>query len=54
HWAHMVVHGTLHLQGYDHIEEQEAAHMEALETGIMEALGFDDPYVLPAETPTDN
>ncbi len=44
HWAHMVVHGTLHLQGYDHIEEQEADQMEALETRILQSLGFDDPY----------
>ncbi|BBP46721.1 endoribonuclease YbeY [Thiosulfatimonas sediminis] len=44
HWAHMIVHGTLHLQGYDHIEEVEALEMENLERDIMHALGFDDPY----------
>lgn len=44
HWAHMVVHGSLHLLGYDHIEDDEAEEMEALETRIMQGLGFDDPY----------
>lgn len=44
HWAHMVVHGSLHLLGYDHIEDEEAEEMEALETQIMQGLGFDDPY----------
>lgn len=44
HWAHLVIHGTLHLQGYDHIDEQEAEKMEALETQIMQQLGYDDPY----------
>jgi len=44
HWAHMVVHGVLHLQGYDHIEHDQAEEMEALETSIMQALGFSDPY----------
>ncbi|MCW8935224.1 MAG: rRNA maturation RNase YbeY [Gammaproteobacteria bacterium] len=44
HWAHMVVHGMLHLQGYDHIEEQDAQQMESLETAIMQQLGFLDPY----------
>lgn len=45
HWAHMVVHGSLHLLGYDHIEDDEAEEMEALETEIMQGLGFDDPYI---------
>ena len=44
HWAHMVVHGTLHLLGYDHIEEQEAEEMESIETKILQKLGFNDPY----------
>lgn len=44
HWAHMIVHGTLHLQGYDHIEDDEAEEMEALEMDIMDALGYDNPY----------
>lgn len=51
HWAHMVVHGTLHLQGYDHIDEQEATQMEQLEIRILHTLGFDDPYTLPADAP---
>ena len=46
HWAHMVVHGVLHLQGYDHIEDDQAEKMEALETRIMQELGFSDPYQL--------
>lgn len=44
HWAHLVVHGTLHLLGYDHIEEQEAEQMESLEIRILHSLGIDDPY----------
>lgn len=44
HWAHMVVHGSLHLLGYDHIEDQEAEEMEALETQIMMDMGYSDPY----------
>jgi probable rRNA maturation factor len=44
HWAHMVVHGMLHLQGLDHIEEAEAEAMEALEIKILAELGFDNPY----------
>lgn len=44
HWAHMVVHGVLHLRGYDHIEDAEAEKMEALETAILSRLGFADPY----------
>ncbi|MCY4177530.1 MAG: rRNA maturation RNase YbeY [Endozoicomonadaceae bacterium] len=44
HWAHMVIHGTLHLLGYDHINEDDALEMETAETQIMCALGFDDPY----------
>ena len=39
HWAHMVVHGTLHLLGYDHIEDDEAEEMESLETEIMQVWG---------------
>ncbi|WP_120510164.1 rRNA maturation RNase YbeY [Photobacterium salinisoli] len=44
HWAHMVVHGSLHLLGYDHIDDEEAEEMEALETEIMQGLGFANPY----------
>ncbi|MEZ8611165.1 rRNA maturation RNase YbeY [Vibrio sp. 10N.222.51.C8] len=46
HWAHMVVHGCLHLLGYDHIEDDEAEEMESLETEIMQSMGFEDPYIL--------
>ncbi|MFZ1574776.1 MAG: rRNA maturation RNase YbeY [Chromatiaceae bacterium] len=44
HWAHMVVHGILHLLGHDHLDEVEAQEMEALETRILEELGFPAPY----------
>lgn len=44
HWAHMLVHGTLHLLGYDHIDDAEAETMEALETKILGGLGFPAPY----------
>jgi probable rRNA maturation factor len=44
HWAHMAVHGTLHLLGFDHIEEEEAAIMEALESTILNGLSFACPY----------
>lgn len=46
HWAHMVVHGTLHLLGFDHIEDDEAAEMEALEVRILAQLGIADPYAI--------
>ncbi|MGP1782612.1 rRNA maturation RNase YbeY [Shewanella frigidimarina] len=44
HWAHMVVHGCLHLLGYDHIEDSEAEEMESLETQLIESLGYTNPY----------
>ncbi len=44
HWAHMTVHGTLHLLGYDHIEDDEARAMEALETEILTSLNYPCPY----------
>ena len=44
HWAHMVVHGMLHLQGYDHVDQASAADMEALETKILDTLGYTNPY----------
>ena len=44
HTAHLVIHGVLHAQGYDHIQNDEAEEMEALETAILSKLGFDDPY----------
>ena len=45
HWAHMTVHGVLHLLGYDHIVDAEAEAMEALETRILAKLGIANPYV---------
>ena len=45
HWAHMLVHGTLHLLGYDHIEDGEADEMEALEIIILNKLGVANPYL---------
>jgi probable rRNA maturation factor len=44
HWAHMLVHGSLHLLGFDHIEDAEAEEMEALETEIITGLGYPAPY----------
>jgi len=44
HWAHMVIHGALHLQGYDHEETGEATAMEAHERSLLAKLGFPDPY----------
>ena len=44
HWAHMVVHGVLHLQGYDHQNSAEAEEMESLERRILAGLGYPDPY----------
>ncbi|KMT65604.1 rRNA maturation RNase YbeY [Catenovulum maritimum] len=44
HWAHMIVHGCLHLLGYDHIEDDEAEIMESMEKRILAQIGFDDPY----------
>lgn len=44
HYAHMTIHAMLHLQGYDHETDTEAAEMEALETGLMLKLHYPDPY----------
>lgn len=44
HWAHMLIHGTLHLLGYDHIREQDAEAMEGIEIAILQKLAIDDPY----------
>jgi probable rRNA maturation factor len=44
HCAHLVVHGVLHLQGYDHVEDADAARMEAHEAAILGRLGYPDPY----------
>ncbi|HCS62926.1 MAG TPA: rRNA maturation RNase YbeY [Cellvibrio sp.] len=44
HWAHMLIHGTLHLVGFDHIDDDEAETMETLETQIVTGLGYPAPY----------
>lgn len=44
HWAHLVIHGCLHLLGYDHIDDDEAETMEALERQLLASLGYPDPY----------
>ena len=44
HWAHMIIHGTLHLLGYDHINDSDAEVMENLEIQILNTLGFANPY----------
>lgn len=44
HWAHLVIHGVLHLQGFDHIHAEEAKEMESLESCLMAELGYHDPY----------
>ena len=45
HYAHLLVHGTLHAQGYDHEEEDEAQEMETIETEVLTSLGYPDPYL---------
>ena len=45
HWAHMVVHGALHLAGYDHEHARDAHVMESLERKLLNALGFPDPWL---------
>jgi probable rRNA maturation factor len=44
HWAHLVIHGVLHLLGHDHQDEKEAVEMEAIEVDLLASLGFSDPY----------
>ena len=44
HWAHLVIHGCLHLLGYDHIENAEAEEMESLERQLLAEIGYPDPY----------
>jgi len=46
HWAHMVIHGCLHLLGYDHIDDDEATEMETLETRLLNELNISDPYLI--------
>lgn len=45
HWAHIITHGVLHLLGYDHIDNQDAEEMEALETALLASWGFANPYI---------
>lgn len=54
HWAHMVIHGMLHLQGYDHVEDTEAEEMESLETRLLAQIGVADPYDQTEETKIDS
>lgn len=49
HWAHIVVHGVLHLCGHDHVADADAMRMQALETAVLAELGIPDPY---GQTPT--
>ena len=44
HWAHIVIHGVLHLLGYDHIKDDDTMTMQALEIKLLATLGFDNPY----------
>lgn len=44
HWAHIIIHGVLHLLGFDHIQDQDAALMEAREIALLAKFGFDNPY----------
>lgn len=44
HWAHMVIHGTLHLLGFDHLTEAEAQEMEGLEVNLLQQMGYANPY----------
>ena len=44
HYAHLVIHGMLHLQGYDHERDDDAASMEAREVALLRDLGYGDPY----------
>lgn len=45
HWAHMVIHGMLHLQGYDHVSESDAEQMEDLEVKLLKKIGVNNPYL---------
>lgn len=45
HWAHLVIHGCLHLIGYDHIHDKDAIKMETVEIQLLEDLGYENPYI---------
>jgi probable rRNA maturation factor len=45
HWAHIVVHGTLHLLGHDHVKPRDARRMEGLEVEILRGFGYQNPYL---------
>lgn len=45
HWAHIVIHGVLHLLGYDHIKDEDAQIMQPLEAALLAKLGIEDPYI---------
>lgn len=51
HAAHLIVHGTLHLVGYDHLDDVSGDAMEAMETKALATLGLDDPYAHPSHLP---
>lgn len=51
HWAHLLIHGILHLRGFDHKREKTAMEMERLETAILARLGIGDPYAEPSGPP---
>jgi len=46
HWAHLIIHGTLHLLSFDHQDEESAQEMEKIEVDILAELGFPNPYTL--------
>ena len=54
HWAHMIIHGTLHLLGYDHIEDDQAEVMEQLEIDILNTFNFPNPYQTSSEESTQS
>ena len=53
HYAHLVVHGVLHLHGYDHEKTRDARRMEAREARMLRRLGFPDPYAVKSALPSD-